>query len=73
MCAGASHLSSTHTAMAQCTVMPSLGPACSPHAAKDPTHRRQKASVPKWRSMVASSAFARGRRSGTCPTSKFFM
>lgn len=37
------------------------------------THRRQKASVPKCRSMVPSSALARGRRSGTCPTSKFFM
>jgi hypothetical protein len=36
-------------------------------------HRLQKASVPKLRSMTPSSALARGRRSGTCPTSKFFM
>ena len=37
------------------------------------THRLQKANVPKLRSMVASNCFARGSRSGTCPTSKFFI
>eukprot|EP00983_Pelagomonas_calceolata_P008218 268936-Pelagomonas_calceolata.AAC.1 len=33
----------------------------------------QKASVPKFLSIVASSDFALGRRRGTFPTSKFFM
>ena len=36
-------------------------------------HRLQKASVPKFLSIVASSALARGSRSGRLPASKFFM